>query len=246
MYLQTPSNLLSDRFIDHLTKAVLNSPAVNHPYLDLLADGENDQFEKIISDFALQYGLYSGRFVHYVLAVIANLEDKSHQSILQENLDEEYGNAHDVTLPDDVMDSIIGQPHTLLFKRFQLATGITEEMLSTIPSDSPGMLWAKKFEALCKENALVGIGALGLGTELIVSNIYQKILCGIKAANTLTPKEYVFFDLHAECDDEHAQQFVRIASDLLVDSEAESQIEYGMTQALKLRCEFWDQMLERI
>ena len=246
MYLQASSSLLSHRFIDHLTKTALHSSAVNHRYLDLLAAGGDRQFEKVISDFALQYGFYSDRFVHYVLAVIANLDDKVHQRILQGNLDEEYGNTHDVMLPEDVMDSIVGQPHTLLFKRFQRATGITEEMLGSIRPDSPGILWANKFEALCKENALAGIGALGFGTEFIVSSIYQKILCGIKMAGFLAPTDHVFFDLHAECDDEHAQQFVHIASDLLVDSEAESQIEYGMAQALKLRSEFWDQMLERV
>ncbi len=232
-------------FIDRLTQKALHSQAVNHPYLQYFAGENTDNAEGMVRDFALQYGFYSANFIAYVSSVIENLDKQSHRDVLQENLDEERGNVHGVDLPPDVLETVIGQPHSLLFQRFQQAAGVSASSKRNVSNADPGVAWARGFQTLCSENVLVGIGALGLGTELIVSSIYSKILSGIKTATNIAPKDYVFFELHSECDDDHAQQLLLVASQLAIDSDAERQIEYGMSRALELRCRFWDQMLER-
>jgi pyrroloquinoline quinone (PQQ) biosynthesis protein C len=147
--------------------------------------------------------------------------------------------------PEEVMASVMGQPHSLLFQRFELAVGLEDRSQRIVSSDEPGSRWASDFRALCEQGELVGVGALGLGTELIVSNIYSKILMGLRSVSSISQKDHVFFDLHSECDDEHAKQLLSIAVDLAVDSSAREQIEYGMKKALELRCQFWDHMHER-
>ena len=94
-------------------------------------------------------------------------------------------------------------------------------------------------------NECVGVGAIGIGTELIVSRIYNQILDGLKTYSNLTMTQRVFFDLHSQCDEKHAAQVLFIAKELAQDHTACEQIEYGAKMAIKLRIAFWDKMLER-
>ena len=94
-------------------------------------------------------------------------------------------------------------------------------------------------------NECVGVGAIGIGTELIVSSIYNQILQGLEAHSNLTMTEHVFFNLHSECDEAHAAQIALIAEDLAIDEMAFEQIEYGVKMAINMRVMFWDKMLER-
>jgi len=106
-------------------------------------------------------------------------------------------------------------------------------------------LWSKQFLQLCLMNEYVGVGAIGIGTELIVSSIYNQILEGLKNHSDLTMTQRVFFDLHSECDEEHAAQMILIAEDLALDHSACEQIEYGVNMAINMRVMYWDKMLER-
>ena len=94
-------------------------------------------------------------------------------------------------------------------------------------------------------NECVGVGAIGIGTELIVSSIYNQILEGLKAHSDLTMTQHVFFDLHCQCDEEHATKMLLIAEDLAQTRTACEQIEYGVKMAINMRVIFWDKMQER-
>lgn len=232
-------------FIERLQTEALSSLAVNHSYLKALVDGEFVDMNLLLKDFAYQYGLYSRQFTRYVSIVIKNLSSEKHKAILLDNLEEELGNAHEVDLPQRVLDTIIDQPHSLLFQRFQNAIGVDEVFLSNVFANNPGADWAKEFLELCKIDQYVGIGAIGIGTELIVSSIYKQVLNALKAHTDLTQEEHVFFDLHSECDDEHAEQIMLIANEIALTPDACEKIEYGASKALELRVAFWDAMLER-
>ncbi len=238
-------NTLGAAFIQRITTEVLSSTAVNHPYLKALQAGHFADIEFAFRDFAYQYGLYSTQFIRYLNAVIDNCSDDKHRQILQSNLAEEKGNIHDVELPPEVLASIAGQPHARLFRRFQQALGIDGTAPVEDLTSQPGQLWSQQFSKLCEQNQYVGIGAIGIGTELIVSKIYNQILVGLKAHSQLTATERVFFDLHSECDEDHAAQMLLIAEDLAQNAEACEQIEYGVTMAIAMRTEFWDTMLLR-
>lgn len=234
---------LGDNFIKRICDEALNSAAVNHPYLSAFSKGEFPDVDFAIKDFAYHYGLYNIHFIRYLSAVIAGLSNDEHKQILLSNLDEEKGNVHDSALPHDVLASIDQQSHTQLYRRFQKAVGVDLELAS---SDSDvNLQWSKQFLLLCEKNEFAGVGALGIGTELIVSKIYHQILQGLKTYTNLTAIQRVFFDLHSECDDDHAAQLISIAVDLAIDEQACQQIEYGVSMAIKMRTEFWDKMLHR-
>ena len=90
------------------------------------------------------------------------------------------------------------------------------------------------------------IGAIGIGTESVVKNIYKYINLGIQAHTNLEKYDYVFFELHSEIDDEHGKIMIQIAEDMVKSNPNNfKEIRKGMLKALGLRVMFWDMMLER-
>lgn len=232
-------------FVRRLSNAALESTAVTHPYLQALQKGDFPNVDMAWKDFAFQYGLYSSRFTCYLKALISNLENTSHRQILQTNLEEEKGHIADVELPPAVLASIEGRSHAQLFQRFQKALGVSSTYPGGQAVEHPGDLWGRLFLELCEANQYVGVGAIGIGTELIVSNIYKQILSGLENHSVLTIQQRVFFDLHSTCDDDHAAQMLLVASELATDEQACSKIEFGVKSALELRSAFWDNLLQR-
>jgi len=239
------SSPLGAPFVEHLGAQALKSPAVTHPYLQAIHRGDFPDVDGALRDFAHQYGVYSLRFTDYLSAVIANLRDPKHRAILEENLEEERGHLHDVELPADVVATIDGHPHAELFKLFQTAMGLDLAEEAEHDAGEPGVIWSRRFLELCQTNEYVGVGAIGIGTELIVASIYRQILAGLKAHTQLSITERVFFELHSECDDEHAAQLNLIAADLADNAEAAEQIAYGAQMALTLREQFWNMLLDQ-
>ncbi len=236
---------LGAAFIKRISAEALDSAAVNHPYLRAMCKGDFPNIDMAFKDFAFQYSLYSARFTRYVSAVIKNLRNSEHKQILLTNLAEEHGATTGVELPPDVLASVTGQPHANLFRRFQEALGVDADYRKTETQCQTGLLWSKQFLQLCEMNECAGVGAIGIGTELIVSRIYNQILEGLKTHSDLTLTQHVFFDLHCECDEEHAAQIALITEDLAQNSMACDQIEYGVKMAINMRVIFWDKMQER-
>ncbi len=231
--------------INRISAEALTSNAVNHPYLRAIRDGSLPNIELAIKDFAFQYSIYSSQFSRYLSIVINNLRKTQHQEILLQNLSEEHGDIHHVDLPPEIVKTITGVPHAQLYHRFQEAVGVDDYYRAKTHQCQAAFLWRNQFLELCEMDECVGIGAIGIGTEFIVSKIYDQILEGIKVHSNLTMTERVFFDLHSQCDDEHATQFLSIAKDLARDNTACKKIEYGAKMALDIRAVFWDEMLER-
>ena len=232
-------------FINRMCDDVLTSSVVRHPYLVSLSEGSLPNLDYALEDFAYQYGVYSSMFPCYLSALIENLQNSGHQSTLLENLMEEQGNLHEVDLPEEIQKSIAGVPHTELYQRFQAALGIDDDYRSTNEISQTALLWSHQFHELCKVDECVGIGAIGIGTELIVSAVYQHILECLTSHTDLTQSQYIFFELHTRCDDGHAEQLISIAKELAQDNSACERIEYGARMALQMRGLFWDKMLER-
>ncbi len=231
--------------INHIKAEALASRAVHHPYLKALQHADLPNFDLAIKDFAFQYGIYSKQFTQYLQAVINNLNNNKHREMLLENLTEEQGDTHDVELPADVLATVTGVPHAQLYHRFQKAVGIDDAYRDETVESATATLWRDQFLQLCASDECVGVGAIGIGTELIVSSIYSQILEGLKTHSDLSMTNRVFFDLHSHCDDEHAAQMLLIAKDLAVDETACEKIEYGAKMALHMRTVFWDNMLTR-
>ena len=231
-------------FIASIAADALDSAAVNHPYLLALREGDFPNVDLAFKDFALQYGFYSANFMRYVSAVMGNLNEPRHKELLRGNLAEEQGDTHDLDLPPDVLESVNGVPHSRLYRRFQEALGLDPDKFKPTPQ-CPGQRWSNDFLALCETDECVGAGAIGIGTELIVSKIFQQILDGLKAHSNLTITQRVFFDLHTVCDEKHATEMTSITEDLAIDRASCEAIQHGVKTAITLRARFWDRLMDR-
>lgn len=226
----------------------LEHRAINHPYLKALQNGEFNNTAEIFKDFAQQYGAYSNWFPRYLTAVISKLESAEHRDHLLENLSEESGHLHDEDI-DAIKEIGIdeswvqGISHPKLFRQFQEAIGVTD----TTNYGTEVEIWRESFLSLVKDGTdAAAIGAIGLGTESIVKHVYKYIIEGLKNHTELSMKEYVFFPLHTEVDDEHGIVLMNIAEEIAKrDETSAAELRKGMLKALNLRASFWDDMYER-
>ena len=232
--------------LDALSTVALQHRAVNHPYLRALADGRLPNPRQAIVDFAVQYQGYASWFPKYLNCVMSKLENPQHRDFFQENLDEESGHLDPETIQElealGIQESWVqGIPHPILFRRFQLALGIDAR---TEPLCPAAILWRRKFRVMLER--ATACEAIGLGTESMVKYLYRPITTAIQRHTDLHRKEYVFFELHSEVDDEHAELMMKVADDLAQDDPRNlEQIMRGMKNALDLRAEFWDAMHHR-
>ena len=78
----------------------------------------------------------------------------------------------------------------------------------------------------------------------MVKPIYQQILAGIQRLPFLTRQDYVFFELHCLVDDQHQEDLLTVAKELVLGQEGIEELRSGMETALDLRCDFWDYLYD--
>ena len=223
--------------------------AINHPYLKALAAGDLPNPQQALIDFAVQYQGYTSWFPRYLNCVMSKLESEQHRAYFQENLDEEGGYLDEETLRalkamGIEEEWVQGVPHPILFRRFQLAVGIEARLEPLFPG---AIKWRKDFLLMLQQaTPAEAIGAMGLGTESMVKYVYRPITEAIRRFTNLHQRDYVFFELHSEVDDEHAELMMRVADELAAgDPKIIKEIQRGMESALQLRARFWDQLYSR-
>ena len=237
-----------DGFLDSCTREALNHRAVQHPYLQALARCELPDINWALADFGRHYHGYSAHFPRYLTQTISQLSKAEHRQSLMENLLEEQG----IYASEDLEELaevgidpewIVGVPHPKLFKRFCDALGV---QLGTADQDSSTVVcWREMFlDVLGQGSPAQAIGALGLGTEGIVSTMYQSFLPALRQSG-LSGRDGVFFPLHATVDDHHQEALLAIARDFADTAEGRLELKKGMRKALFLRAGFWDWMYAR-
>jgi pyrroloquinoline quinone (PQQ) biosynthesis protein C len=240
-------------FVNSLQERADNHRAVRHPYLQRLAKGDVPNVLGAVQDLTFQYQAYSGDFIRYLTATIAQLTDRGHRAALLQNLTEETGQIHDEDIPAlekigiDV-DWIRGIAHPHLYIRFLDAVGIDETYRETHPYADEAEIWRDMFLDLClKGGAAQALGAIGLATENVVKYIYRPILDTIDThLPNIAKKDRVFFDLHAALDDEHGEVLSEIAVEYAAQSDDNRRkLKEGMLMALSIRGAFFDAMEAR-
>lgn len=235
--------------ITDLAEEALNHRAVNHPYLRLLGDTETGEADWLLRDFAENYYGYSANFPRYLTAVISRLEVPAHRASLLENLTEESGVYDEAEYAELAAigierEWIEGIPHPQLFRRFREATGIVAPYL---PENDAVELtcWRESFLAtLTFGSAAEALGALGLGTENVVSTIYRPFVKAL-TRSSLAPRNSVFFPLHTAVDDHHQEALEEISMSYASAPNGKTGLRKGMLKALALRSAYWDWLYER-
>ena len=235
-------------FLDGCTREALNHRAVQHPYLQAMASCELPDINWALADFGRHYSGYSAHFPRYLTQTISQLSKAEHRRSLMENLLEEQGTYAEEDLEELARvgierEWIVGVPHPELFKRFcdalAVRLGMADQDSSTV------VCWREMFlDVLGQGSPAQAVGALGLGTEGLVSTMYQNFLPALKQSG-LSGREGVFFPLHATVDDHHQEALNAIARDFADTAEGRLELKKGMRKALFLRTGFWDWMYAR-
>jgi pyrroloquinoline quinone (PQQ) biosynthesis protein C len=223
--------------------------AVHHPYLAALREGAVPDAHRAMADFARQYHGYTAHFPRFLTALISRLDNPRHRAALTQSLTDESGHYSRAEL-DQLATAgirpewIVGVSHAELFLRFKEAMGV------------PGAPEQEdELEVACWREMLLGVlvhgspaeavGALGLGTESIVRSIYEPLTHGVNRLDGLSPRETVFFALHATVDDHHVALLRAIAASFAETETGRRDLAKGMRKALVLRASFWDWMYDR-
>jgi pyrroloquinoline quinone (PQQ) biosynthesis protein C len=232
-------------FLERVSRQARSHRAVHHPYLRALASGGLPDTRRALKDFARHYHGYSAYFPHYLRCAIGQLSVPEHREALTENLTEESGQypAEDLAALRRAGISpewIVGVPHPELFRRFGDALGVEHV---DVEGDATAM------EVICWREMLLGVlaegspaqsvGALGLGTEGVVSTMYRYFLPALERLG-LDPKDTVFFPLHTMVDDHHQATLLDIAGHYAGTAAGRHELVKGMNKALYLRAGFWD------
>jgi len=232
-------------YVRSLATEALNHHAVLHPYLEDLGAGRLPDMRWALADFARHYFGYSRHFPRYLTTVISRLEDARHRAGLLENLTEESGQYGEDDLAELARlgidrEWIVGVPHPALFQRFARVMDVDTSNQTPETEADHVACWREMFLAVLGfASAAEAVGALGLGTENIVSTIYIPFVHAI-ADLGLPARETVFFPLHTAVDDHHQETLQSIASDLASTPQGRLDLRRGMLKALGMRSAFWD------
>jgi len=235
-------------FLQRLSRQARSHRAVHHPYLRALACGDLPDSRWALKDFARHYHGYSAYFPHYLRSTIGQLSVAKHREALSENLAEESGQypAEDLRALRQAgiaPEWIVGVRHPELFQRFVGALGV--EPVDADATAVEVICWREMFLGVLAEGSPAqSVGALGLGTEGVVSTMYRYFLPALKRL-ALAPKDTVFFPLHTMVDDHHQATLLDIAGYYARSAEGRHEVEKGMSKALYLRAGFWDWLYTR-
>lgn len=219
-------------FVEALRAEALAHPAARPRLLRRLALGELPSTQEALRLYAHHYSFYSRDFTRYLTGVIEGLPEERHREELLENLREEEGTPGSTALE--------GRPHAELFALFKRGVGVTDSYAAARPPLPTALVWRAQFMALCSSPVLgVGLGAIGLGTELIVPSVYAHLLSALDRCPELPPEARVFFELHLSADDQHAEDLLRVTEEVALTSERREAIRFGAHAALHLRESFW-------
>jgi len=228
----------ADDFVAALKREITQHPALSHPYLIALSDGSFPNQMFALKDYAFQYAIYSEWFVRYLEGVFATLTEPTHRELIEHNLEEEKGTPDSPNVED--------LPHVEIYRLFKEAVGADQGYCDSAQPSTTVLLWRDLFLQKCSSNiAGVGVAAIGLATECIISTIYPYILRAICEHTELGENASLFFRLHIECDDGHGEAFERITAEIAEDTETREAIRFGVFSSLNLRNAFWDSQYAR-
>jgi pyrroloquinoline quinone (PQQ) biosynthesis protein C/quercetin dioxygenase-like cupin family protein len=180
-----------------------------------------------------QYHLYSSSFTRYIAAVMTNCENDLFRAQLSENLWEEGGGCEPA------------RRHAQIFRDFLARSlGITDvKQIAYAPSTRQFVRGYLDFAI--RSDAMSGSAFLSLGTEGIVSRMYQIMRSGLRQAQ-IPDGELEFFDIHIACDDAHAVTLENMMASYADHPGWFDACRTAMNRALDLRLEFFDHLFDAL
>jgi pyrroloquinoline-quinone synthase len=221
------------KYIDHRWSALLKPEWVQRlrdtRFLTRCRTGAVSRMELHL--FVRQHYHYSKHFTRYLGGLLSNLHEELARVALTRNLFDEMGMSG-------------GTSHAEIYRRMMAAMFLGDEGdVGAFPATQA--LVETMLECCGSPRAMVGLGALCLGAEAIVPEVYTTIMSGFEAVQE--PRENLeFFALHILDDDEHALTMREIIlRELARDPHSRLDLEYGAARAISARVSFFEAISEQ-
>lgn len=175
--------------------------------------------------FVRQHHHYARHFTRYLCSLMSNMTDERDRTALTHNLFDEMGFSGGVS-------------HAQMYRDMMAAMLTGDDGLGVFPTTQA--LIDTMFDCCRSTRTMVGLGALCLGAEAIVPEVYGAILNGFAAAGE-PEGNLEFFTIHVAADDEHALTMREIiVRELDHDRRTRIDLEYGAQRAISARVAFFE------
>lgn len=200
---------------------------LNHDFLNRIKDGWLNRSQ--LQYFVGQYGIYCRYFPRFLAAAAANIPDDPTRMAIVENLWEEHG------------EGVLAKSHRILFNNFATSMGFTVPELEAVTPLATTEICIDNLLDLCRnQHFLVGLGALGPGTEYFTNDEYRIIEAGMKNYDFLTSDDIEFWTVHISLDEHHYSDMVDAIRVWADSKENQELIRKGALKALALEYIFWE------
>ena len=200
---------------------------LHHPFLNRIKDAWLNRRQ--LHYFAGQYGIYCRYFPRFLAAAAANIPDDATRMSLIENLWEEHG------------EGKLAKSHRILYNKFANALDYDDASLEAVTALPTTDICIQNMLDLCRDqHFLVGLGALGPGTEYFTNDEYKIIESGLKKYDFLTADDYEFWTVHISLDEHHYSDMIDAIRAWETDDDSREKIRSGAHKALALEYIFWE------
>jgi len=178
-----------------------------------------------------QYHMYTSSFTRFIAAVMTTCESDLFRAQLAQNLWEEGGGCEP------------SRRHAQIFRNF-LRDSLGIDDVTQIDYAPHTRHFVREYLAQAQHaEPVVGAAFLAIGTEGIVSRMYEIMRSGLVRAG-IGESELEFFDIHIACDDEHAVTLENMMMSYASQPGWFDACAGAMRRALDLRMEFFDSLFE--
>lgn len=224
------NNLTKQESIELLKETQEFHPLWNN---SLLKECTNGSFNK--EDFKIifsQYYHYSKQFTKLLAVGLLKCDDDYHRSLLSENLWEERG------------EKDPKKRHSEIYRKFLTKTlGVN---LNETKYEPYAELFFKNYMELCLvSEPSECIAILSFATEGIVSRLYEIFRTGLLKAG-VTYEDLEFFNIHIECDDDHALTLEKIMLSYHEEEGWAERCQRAIKKGLDLRNKFFSDIYEAV
>lgn len=178
------------------------------------------------------------------------------ENIIDENINEEYGlvpyNIYDLEFAGINQSDVLGVSHFDLLNTFLIqldnVTSVQEKQSIDILFNEIkdyAIQWKQEYINSSMFSLSKGIGSIGLGCEVILPILVEKILNKVRNEFPEIEENYLnYFKLHIFVDKEHGKVLVDIAKYLNEIPENRNDIENSLNDVLKISKAYWDKFIK--
>jgi pyrroloquinoline-quinone synthase len=175
--------------------------------------------------FVRQHHHYSRHFTRFLCALLSNVPDERDRTALTHNLYDEMGLTGGIS-------------HAQIYRNMMGVMLPPGQTCGVFPATQA--LIDTMTDCCRNPRPMVGLGALCLGAEAIVPEVYTDILSGFAGVRE-PPENVEFFTIHVVADDGHALTMRDIiVRELDRDPQTRLDLDYGAQRAIAARVAFFD------